>query len=75
MSDGDGHHDRPHRHHEHPHGPERVEGSWADPGDDRPLSTAPRQLLTGPGMATGAALGSGARTVIRRGGDVEVGVL
>lgn len=59
MSHDHWHHNHPHHHHHH-HGPERIEGSWADPADDRPLSIARRQFLTGLGLAAGAvALGGG----------------
>ncbi|MGW6446453.1 PHP domain-containing protein [Lentzea sp. NPDC055074] len=49
-------HDHPHGDHTHHHHEvEPVEGSWLDPGDDRPSSVERRKFLAGLGIAAGAA--------------------
>ncbi|MBB5159551.1 PHP domain-containing protein [Saccharopolyspora phatthalungensis] len=69
MSHGHGHHEHSHHHHEH----EPVEGSWADPADDRPLSIARRQFLAGLGLTAGAiALGTPSPSASAAGAPAEV---
>ncbi|GLY46552.1 PHP domain-containing protein [Lentzea sp. NBRC 102530] len=54
-------HDHPHGDHTHHHHEvEPVEGSWLDPGDDRPSSVERRRFLAGLGIAAGAVGVAGA---------------